>query len=191
MDSGDFSDTDAGMVRLYLVYSNSLRKHVFSSPLEHNFHASEFPRQFFDDIRVSLGCNAPARLTPTFYRPRSPTPSMKPICSLAALVFFASMSSHAAEIKPVNVMHERHRGLLKENCEACHGSERQKGKFRVDDLSFALNDLQTAERWQKILDAINSGEMPPPEEKKQPGCGASIRGNTRTRSGSCWARMWM
>jgi hypothetical protein len=94
---------------------------------------------------------------------------MKPLSSLLTLLLFAPASLHAAGIKSVNVMHERHRTLLKENCEACHGSEKQKGKFRVDDLSFAVNDPQTAERWQKILDAINSGEMPPPEEKKQPG----------------------
>jgi mono/diheme cytochrome c family protein len=94
---------------------------------------------------------------------------MKPLSSLPALLFFAPVCLRAAEIKPVNVMHERHRGLLKENCEGCHGAEKQKGKFRVDDLSLALSDPQTAERWQKILDAINSGEMPPPEEKKQLG----------------------
>ena len=94
---------------------------------------------------------------------------MKPLSSLLALLFFAPAGLHAAGIKPVNVMHDRHRTLLKEHCEGCHGADKQKGKFRVDDLSLAVNDLQTAERWQKILDAINSGEMPPQEEKKQPG----------------------
>ena len=94
---------------------------------------------------------------------------MKPLFPILPLLLLAPVSLHAAGLKPVNVLHERHRALLKENCEACHGSEKQKGKFRVDDLSLALNDLQTAERWQKILDAINSGEMPPPEEKKLPG----------------------
>ena len=93
---------------------------------------------------------------------------MKLRSSILPLFFFASVGLHAAGIERVNVMHERHRALLKQNCEACHGAEKQKGKFRVDDLSLAVTDLQTAERWQKILDAINSGEMPPAEEK-QPG----------------------
>jgi len=64
-------------------------------------------------------------------------------------------------------MKERHRALLKENCRSCHGEEKQKGKFRVDDLPFSITDLATAERWQKVLNQMNSGEMPP-EDEKQP-----------------------
>ena len=56
-------------------------------------------------------------------------------------------------------MNERHRALLKDNCEGCHGPEKQKGKFRVDDLSFIPKDLETAERWQKILDAQPSHSL--------------------------------
>ncbi len=93
---------------------------------------------------------------------------MKLFFSLLMLVLVAPVGTQGAEQKPSAVMSERHRALLKENCERCHGPEKQKGKFRVDDLSFAPNDLQTAERWQKILDALNSGEMPP-EKEKQPG----------------------
>jgi hypothetical protein len=58
--------------------------------------------------------------------------------------------------------------LLEEHCQGCHGAEKQKGKFRVDDLSYTLSDSRTAERWQKILDALNAGEMPPKEEKQPP-----------------------
>jgi mono/diheme cytochrome c family protein len=62
----------------------------------------------------------------------------------------------------------RHRALLEAHCQNCHGAEKQKGKFRVDDLSFSLTDPLTAERWQKVLDALNSGEMPPEDEKQPP-----------------------
>ncbi|WP_009965588.1 DUF1592 domain-containing protein [Verrucomicrobium spinosum] len=65
------------------------------------------------------------------------------------------------------VMPERHQALLSEVCLGCHGPEKQKGKFRVDDLPLTLSDPQTAERWQKVLSAMNSGEMPP-EDEKQP-----------------------
>ena len=64
-------------------------------------------------------------------------------------------------------MPERHRALLSQHCQGCHGEEKQKGKFRVDDLPLQIADAHTAERWQKVLNAINSGEMPP-EEEKQP-----------------------
>ena len=79
----------------------------------------------------------------------------------------SSAAVSAAKSAPPAAMDPRHQALLQEYCLDCHGPKKQEGKFRVDQLSFALNDLQTAERWQKVLDAINSGEMPP-EEKKQP-----------------------
>jgi hypothetical protein len=61
----------------------------------------------------------------------------------------------------------KHRALLEKHCLACHGPEKQKGKFRVDDLSYSITDVETAEKWQKILNAMNAGEMPP-EEEEQP-----------------------
>ena len=65
-------------------------------------------------------------------------------------------------------MHSRHRAFLEKNCQGCHGPEKQKGKFRVDELPFGIENLPTAERWQKVLDSLNAGEMPP-EDEKQPG----------------------
>ena len=65
------------------------------------------------------------------------------------------------------VMPERHRALFKEHCVSCHGAEKQKGKFRVDELPFAITTIEVAEKWQKVLNAINAGEMPP-EDEKQP-----------------------
>jgi mono/diheme cytochrome c family protein len=75
----------------------------------------------------------------------------------------------AAVAEPPRVaMPEKHRALLKEHCVSCHGAEKQKGKFRVDDLSFSLGDIETSEKWQKVLNQMNSGEMPPEEEKQPP-----------------------
>jgi mono/diheme cytochrome c family protein len=63
-------------------------------------------------------------------------------------------------------MHQRHRSLLGENCQGCHGPEKQKGNFRVDDLPLTITDVASAERWQKVLSAMNSGEMPPDDERQ-------------------------
>lgn len=65
-------------------------------------------------------------------------------------------------------MESRHRTFLETHCEKCHGPEKQKGKFRVDGLSLHLDSVEGAERWQKILNSLNSGEMPPEEEKQPP-----------------------
>lgn len=69
---------------------------------------------------------------------------------------------------PKAVMAEKHRALLKQYCVSCHGPEKQNGKFRVDTLSFEITTIETAEHWQKILNAMNSGEMPPDDEKQPP-----------------------
>ena len=82
------------------------------------------------------------------------------------LIAAAFPAARAAET-PAGAMAERHRAFLASNCQGCHGPEKQKGKFRVDDLPLAMTDLPTAERWQKILNALNSGEMPP-EDETQP-----------------------
>lgn len=62
---------------------------------------------------------------------------------------------------------ERHREFLASHCQGCHGPEQQKGRFRVDDLPLAITDPATADRWQKVLGALNAGEMPP-EDEPQP-----------------------
>ena len=49
----------------------------------------------------------------------------------------------------------------------CHNADTQKGKVNLEDLPLKVNTLQHAELWQKVLDVMNSGEMPP-ENKRQP-----------------------
>jgi cytochrome c553 len=60
----------------------------------------------------------------------------------------------------------RHRALLDTYCVECHGAKKQKGKFRIDQLPLTIGDLATAERWQKVLNALNAGEMPPDEARQ-------------------------
>ncbi|MEY5026187.1 MAG: hypothetical protein RLZZ244_1715 [Verrucomicrobiota bacterium] len=81
------------------------------------------------------------------------------------------LATQALAAPPKAELDLRHRKLLETYCQECHGPEKQKGKFRVDDLSFSLADAHTAERWQKVLDALNAGEMPPEGEKPLPGQG--------------------
>lgn len=68
-------------------------------------------------------------------------------------------------------MPDKHRSFFENYCVECHGEKKQKGKVRVDNISFSLDSLEKAERWSKILLSINSGEMPP-EDAKQPDNGA-------------------
>ena len=86
------------------------------------------------------------------------------------LVLLSSLLSLAAGLAaepPHAALDPKHRTFFKDYCVECHNENKQKGKLRLDDISFALDSVENADRWQKILNQINSGEMPP-EESKQP-----------------------
>ncbi|MDI1312035.1 DUF1592 domain-containing protein [Prosthecobacter sp.] len=92
---------------------------------------------------------------------------MNRLSLLVAVLLSAHASSQAAEAQSRAVMDQRHKALFQETCVSCHGPEKQKGKFRLDDLPFEIKDIETAEKWQKVLNQMNSGDMPP-EDEKQP-----------------------
>ena len=64
-------------------------------------------------------------------------------------------------------MPEKYRAFFKSYCTECHGEEKQKGKMRLDDISLRVDDLKKADQWAKVLNSLNSGDMPP-EDAKQP-----------------------
>ncbi len=63
---------------------------------------------------------------------------------------------------------EKHRAFFKAHCLDCHDSETREGKVDLETLSFGITTIEQAELWQKVLNALNSGEMPP-EDSEQPG----------------------
>lgn len=91
-----------------------------------------------------------------------------PVSLFVVLIFWAAEASASVlGAVPQARMEERHRAFLKEYCIECHDAEKQKGKVRLDDLPFALDSIERADLWQKILSQLNSREMPP-EDSKQP-----------------------
>ncbi|MEI6713272.1 MAG: DUF1592 domain-containing protein [Verrucomicrobiota bacterium] len=82
---------------------------------------------------------------------------------------FAAVFLTATNALPANeaVVPEKHRQFFNSYCTECHNADKQKGKLRLDNVSMKLDSVETAERWQKILNQINSGEMPP-DDAKQP-----------------------
>tara|TARA_R110002096_G_scaffold4501_19_gene21175 strand:- start:7607 stop:10150 length:2544 start_codon:yes stop_codon:yes gene_type:complete len=90
---------------------------------------------------------------------------LKPV-SVLLLSLIAGIHSIHGEATTA-AMPERHFAVFEKYCLDCHDADTEKGEVNLDDLSFDLaTDLKTAETWQKILDALNTGEMPP-EDKKQ------------------------
>ena len=68
---------------------------------------------------------------------------------------------------PKAEMPERHYAFLENYCLNCHDDLEEKGSINLERLPFDLGTVEAAEMWQKVLNVLNSGEMPP-EEKRQP-----------------------
>ena len=86
-----------------------------------------------------------------------------PVC---LTVLWLCASSHAA----TSEVHfpQEHQTFFKKHCLDCHDSATQEGGVDLEALSFTIATIEQAERWQKVLNVLNSGEMPP-EDSGQPG----------------------
>ncbi len=82
---------------------------------------------------------------------------------------------------------------LKVHCLKCHGPETAEGQLRVDRLSADFSDRDNGLQWIEIRNAINLGEMPPPDEDRLPVAfiektsrwvSRELRAAERARSGS-------
>ena len=78
---------------------------------------------------------------------------------LSAFLLFASIANAAPTGDHV-VSH------LQKLCADCHGAKKQKGKFALHDIQPTMEG-QDIERWEKILEMLSIGDMPP-EEEPQP-----------------------
>lgn len=84
------------------------------------------------------------------------------------LITFLLVASNAVAAPPVAQVDEQHRAFFRNYCVACHRSDKSEGKLRLDDIPFVIDSVELADRWQKILNQLNSGDMPP-EGENQPG----------------------
>ena len=91
---------------------------------------------------------------------------MKPFITVSCIAVF-SLSSLTHGAPPEARFPEKHRTFFKTHCLACHDSETKEGKVDLENLSFRITSIEQAELWQKVLNALNSGEMPP-EDSEQP-----------------------
>jgi mono/diheme cytochrome c family protein len=53
------------------------------------------------------------------------------------------------------------RAFLSKSCLDCHGPEKPKGKFRVDQLDYSLAAKGSADRWAAVHEQLTTGAMPP------------------------------
>ena len=74
----------------------------------------------------------------------------------------------AAELPQASLLPEsKLQPFLQAYCVQCHGPDEQNGQVRFDQVSWTITRNDEAQRWQDVLDVLNSGDMPP-EDAKQP-----------------------
>ncbi|MCM8534614.1 MAG: DUF1592 domain-containing protein [Lentisphaeraceae bacterium] len=86
---------------------------------------------------------------------------------VVCMASFFAVSLPADEKSSHTLFDIKNKTFIEDNCQRCHNAKKKKGKFRVDNLSYKIDSNKTAGIWQKILNSLNAGEMPP-EGKKQP-----------------------
>ena len=83
---------------------------------------------------------------------------------LSASAWLCAGASHAATA--VSADFERTvKPFFAEHCNKCHGEKKQKGDLRVDTLVIDFDSPKTMANWEEIMNRINSGDMPPEDEK--------------------------
>jgi Protein of unknown function (DUF1592)/Protein of unknown function (DUF1588)/Protein of unknown function (DUF1587)/Protein of unknown function (DUF1585)/Protein of unknown function (DUF1595)/Planctomycete cytochrome C len=84
-----------------------------------------------------------------------------------SILFLLLSASAFAQQPPQARLDSKHHAFLEDYCIDCHRAGKEKGKVRLDDIAFTLDTVARADLWQKVLNQVNSGEMPP-EDEKQP-----------------------
>lgn len=79
-----------------------------------------------------------------------------------ALLGFSVFSAEKSTV----TYNESIKPLLEKHCVQCHGSKKQKGDFRIDNLNPDMINGPNADFWHEALNQINDGEMPPEDEKQ-------------------------
>lgn len=86
--------------------------------------------------------------------------------AVVSLIFFALAAAVPAETEAV-ALDPKMEAFLENHCMKCHDEDSEKGDFRLDNLSPKVG-FEDTPQWVEIMERINSGEMPPEDEKKQP-----------------------
>ena len=86
---------------------------------------------------------------------------MTKVTALAISVLIVSQG-HAQRL---GSMPEKHTQILRSHCYGCHDADTSEGGVDLQNLSLKIDNLQTAETWRKVLNVLNSGEMPPDDSE--------------------------
>lgn len=102
---------------------------------------------------------------------KAPRRVRRPFSTFAIPCWFIVLTAlvHVSAATEESEVHfpKKHFAFFETYCLGCHDSLTEKGKVNLEDIAFQVTTIPDAELWQKVLNSMNSGEMPP-EDKKQP-----------------------
>ena len=61
---------------------------------------------------------------------------------------------------------EKSQPFLASYCFECHDSKTREGGVDLETLALEITTVEQAEKWQKVLNVLNSGEMPPKDDEQ-------------------------
>ncbi len=89
------------------------------------------------------------------------------ILSLALLA--PSYSQDQENVSREAIMPSSHAEIIETYCLDCHDAFTEEAGINLEDINYNIaHDIKTAELWQKVLNTLNSGEMPPEKKKQLP-----------------------
>lgn len=92
----------------------------------------------------------------TPFRP-NPSPGIAIVLLTLSLTIAAAVQPQEEKVE----VNRRVKDLIGKYCLGCHSAEKQKGDLNLEDMSYVLDDSNSAQHWQDVLDVLNLGEMPP------------------------------
>jgi hypothetical protein len=60
------------------------------------------------------------------------------------------------------------RSFLDQNCVKCHSGDKAKGDLLLDHVASDFTDKTSREQWERILEQLESGSMPPKSKPRPP-----------------------
>ncbi len=91
---------------------------------------------------------------------------------VSAVVFLFGLPSSLRADDPLALdlqrVNDQIQPFLTKHCQACHGNDKPKGKFRIDQLSVDLSKLAHREQWLAVAEQLKTGAMPPDDKPRPP-----------------------
>ena len=87
--------------------------------------------------------------------------------TVLVVVSCTNLLAEENHVVPTVIPQKTFPSFFQNHCVKCHGNKQAKGEVNFQSISYTIHNNATATQWQEVLDALNSGQMPP-EDEPQP-----------------------